>query len=404
MSSNNHCSQVDTNTSYTIAIQPIVDAQLCHVADELLYRANQSTHVANVVDDVQATARACAVAVYEIGLEKLCGSRQLFINASEAWLTNPDLTNLPSKQVVIEILENTPPTDDVLKALQAIKNLGYKLALDDFVLNSENQAFLPFCDIVKFDISLQVPEELIKTLLNDGFILLAERVETQDEFEYCKALGFTLFQGYFYERPQPQTSHSARRSASRANQMQLLSTLYSDNVKLADIGSLVARDPYLLHAIFKRANSAEKGSRHPISKLIDCLQILGLRELRTLVAIVMLAGNSPVSKLNLTKGLTRAFACEAVAKLRQLDEQEGFIVGLFSLMPAILGVSEELVADEIELGQPIEAAIKQRSGSLGQLLNDVESAEAQFSPQDIPADLILHSAAKARSLVDNHLS
>ena len=392
----------DSLSKYTIAIQPIVDVKLHHIADELLYRANNFIESATVIDDVQATARACAVAVYEIGLDDLCGPKSLFINASEGWLINPDLTGLPSQRIVIEILENTPATKEVLHALKNFKQLGYTLALDDFVLDSQNQAFLPFCDIIKFDISNKIPEKLVKKLIEGGFTLLAERVETREDFEYCKLLGFSLFQGYFYERPKSQASSSTRRSASHANQLQLLAILYRDNVKLSDISSLIARDPYLLHAIFKRANSAAKGTRQIQTKLIDCLQIIGLRELRTLVAIVMLAANSPASKLNLVKGLTRAFACEMMADHRNIDDQEGFITGLFSLMPAILDVSEEVVSREIKLGKTIEEAINNRSGSLGQLLNDVESAEKQFSPLDFPDNIMIQAAAKARTLVDCH--
>lgn len=361
MNSECNSTQVDATNKYTIAIQPIVDVNLRHIADELLYRANEAIQTATIFDNVQATARACAIAVYEIGLDKLCGSRLLFINASTEWLTNPSLAGLPSQQIVIEILEDTKPTKEVIDALHYIKSQGYKLALDDFILDEQNHAFLPFCDIVKFDISTPIPTELIKKLLKEGFTLLAERVETQEEFNKCKALGFSLFQGYFYERPKTQPALSARRSASQANQMQLLSYLYRNNVKLSEVGTLITRDPYLLNAIFKRANSAGRGSHRPATKLIDCLNIIGLRELRTLVTIVMLANNSPVSKLNLIKGLTRAFVCEMLASQRLLDEQESFIAGLFSLMPSILDISTEELSQELELGHLIETAITHRT-------------------------------------------
>lgn len=391
--------QTANTNEYTIAIQPIVDTQLRHVADELLYRANEKNQTADVFDSVQATARACAIAVYEIGLDKLCGTRQLFINASAEWLTNPDLTGLPSQQIVIEVLEDTPPTKEIIDALHYIKSQGYKLALDDFILDEYNHTFLPLCDIVKFDIANGLPQQLIKKLNKEGVTLLAEKVETQEEFEQCKALGFTLFQGYFYERPKTQPTQTARLSTSRANQMQLLSALYSDKGSLYEISALVARDPYLLSAIFKRANSAEKGSRRPTTKLMDCIHIIGLRELRTLVTIVMLANNSPVSKLNLIKGLTRAYACEMMADQRRLDEQESFIAGLFSLMPTILGISAERMNSEIRLGWLIEAALNQRKGPLGTLLNDVEAAENQLPPVDFPPDVMLQAASKARLLV-----
>ena len=157
---------------------------------------------------MQATARACAVAIYEIGLDKLCGQRKLFINASGEWLLNPDLGGLPQSQIVIEILEDTEVNDVLLSALRKLKHQGYTLALDDFELTDANRALLALADIVKFDISTGLPTALIQRLYKEGYTLLAERVETYEEFEKCKALGFSLFQGYFYQRPQVQTSCS----------------------------------------------------------------------------------------------------------------------------------------------------------------------------------------------------
>ncbi len=393
-----------TTDQYTIAIQPIVDARLQHVADELLYRGDCSAISAAVFDDVQATARACAVAIYEIGLDKLCGQRKLFINASGEWLLNPDLGGLPQSQIVIEILEDTEVNDVLLSALRKLKHQGYTLALDDFELTDANRALLALADIVKFDISTGLPTALIQRLYKEGYTLLAERVETYEEFEKCKALGFSLFQGYFYQRPQVQTTNTQRHSTSRANQMQLLAHLYSDRVRLPALSTLIARDPYLLNAVLKRANSAEKAAQHPVHKLLDCIHIIGLKELRTLVSIIMLAGNNPASKINLISGLTRAFACEALAEQRGLDEEEGFITGLFSHMPVIIGIDLETMLKELPLSQPIHQALIQRQGPLGELLAHIEATERGSPPADVPAELILQAAAEARTLMDSHIS
>ena len=397
--------QEETSTGhYTIAIQPIVNAQLHHVADELLYRGDFSAGTAAVFDDVQATARACAVAIYEIGLDKLCGQRKLFINASGEWLLNPDLDGLPKEQIVIEVLEDTAVSDALLTALRQLKTQGYTLALDDFELTDANRSLLALADIIKFDISTGLPKALIQRLYQDGYTLLAERVETYEEFEQCKALGFSLFQGYFYQRPQVQTTKTQRHSTSRANQMQLLAQLYSDKVRLPALSTLIARDPYLLNAVFKRANSAGKASQRPAYKLMDCIHIIGLKELRTLVSIVMLAGNNPASKINLTSGLTRAFACEALAEQRGLDEEEGFIAGLFSHMPVILGIDLDAMLQELPLSQTIHQALTLRQGRLGRLLTDIEASEQGSTSSNVPAELMLQAAAEARALMDTHIS
>ncbi|WP_404377643.1 EAL and HDOD domain-containing protein [Vreelandella aquamarina] len=363
-----------------------------------------SAQSAAVFDDVQATARACAVAIYEIGLDKLCGQRQLFINASEQWLLNPDLDGLPANQIVIEVLEDTQPSEPLIAALRQLKAKGYTLALDDFEPTSANSALLNLADIVKFDISVGLPVELIQRLYREGYTLLAERVETYADFERCKALGFRLFQGYFYQRPQVQATQTHRRSTSRANQMQLLAQLYSDKVRLPALSTLIARDPYLLNAVFKRANSAEKASQRPAYRLLDCIHIIGLRELRTLVSIVMLAGNSPASKINLISGLTYAFACEALALQRGLDEEESFIIGLFSYMPIILGVDLETMLQELPLSQTISRALTEHQGPLGELLRDIKACDQGVANPNVPAELILQAAAEARALMDSQIS
>ncbi|PRY65715.1 diguanylate phosphodiesterase [Vreelandella songnenensis] len=392
----------ENSNNYTIAIQPIVDSNLKHIADELLYRANDTSFSADISDDVQATARACAVAIYEIGIDSLCGQRQLFINASHQWLTDPDLQGLPADQIVIEVLEDTPATDKVIDSLKHLKQQGYTIALDDFILNESSEKLLPYCDIVKIDISTPVNTLLVSRLISQGFTLLAERVETQADFKACQLMGFTLFQGYFYEKPKTQPSSSIRRTASRANQLQLLASLYKERTNLSDIADLIIRDPYLLSATFKRANSADKGSRKPATRLINCLQMIGIRELRTLVSILMLASNSPASRLNLINGLTRGFTCERIAEQRNQDGQEGFIVGLFSLMPTILEIDLGTLLQEVRLGRAIEKALTVKEGSLGRLLKDVQAAEGGEPPKHFPTDTLLKAAAQARALIDAH--
>ncbi|MBZ5487970.1 EAL domain-containing protein [Halomonas aquamarina] len=392
----------NNNHNYTIAIQPIVDGDLKHIADELLYRANESSYSADISDDLQATARACAVAIYEIGIVSLCGQRQLFINASHQWLTDPDLRGLPADQIVIEVLENTPATDEVIASLQHLRQQGYTIALDDFVANEDSEKLLPYCDIVKIDISTPVDTDLVSRLLSRGVTLLAERVETQADFKACQQMGFTLFQGYFYEKPIIQASSSIRRTASRANQLQLLASLYKERTSLTDIADLIIRDPYLLSAIFKRANSADKGAHKPTARLVNCLQILGIRELRTLVSILMMASNSPASRLNLINGLTRGFTCELMAEQRNLDGQEGFIVGLFSLMPTIMETDLNTLLQEVRLGRDIEKALTSQAGALGRLLQDIQSAESGEPPSDFPTDALLRAAKQARMLIDAH--
>ncbi|WP_447896075.1 EAL and HDOD domain-containing protein [Vreelandella sp. GE22] len=390
--------------SYTIALQPIVDAHLNHVADELLYRGHFNDREAHIDDDVQATARACAVAIYEIGLNKLCGSRKLFINVSEQWLLNPDLHALPANQVVLEILETTPPTPEVKRALAGLKAQGYTLAIDDFQTDQNHESLLPYCDIIKLDISSGISNEMIASLKAHNVTLLAERVETREEFEHFKALGVSLFQGYFYERPTTQKTRNIRRSSPKAYQLRLIAKLYKPDVSISEIRSLIAQDPSMVDAVLRRTNSAWYALAQPSYKLNSCIQLLGINELRMMVTIILLANNSPANKLNLINGLTKALACEQVARKRRLDEEEGFILGLLSHMPIILNIDLSTLMQEISLGPMFFDALVERKGAMGMLLNDVESAESGNLLNGLSDSLLLGAAAQARSLVDNTLN
>ncbi|WNL40686.1 EAL domain-containing protein [Halomonas sp. PAMB 3264] len=393
----------EASKNYTIALQPIVDGQLRHVADELLYRGHFDATAASIDDDVKATARACSVAIYEIGLKKLCGARKLFVNVSEQWLLNPDLHALPANQVVLEILESTRPTQEVKKALERLKAQGYTLAIDDFQTQEDHQSLLEYCDIVKLDISSDITHEMIKSLQQQKLTLLAERVETREEFEHFKALGVTLFQGYFYERPTAQKTRYVRRSSPKANLLRLIAKLYKPEINMQEIRSLVAQDPYLVEAVLRRANSVWHALAKPSYKLSDCIQLLGVNELRTMVTIILFANNSPANKLNLIKGLTKALACEQVAKSRHMDDEEGFIIGLLSHMPVILNIDLDTLMKELNLGGSFWRTLITREGHFGAMLNDVESAESGIKLEGLPDSLILSAAARARSLIDNTL-
>ncbi|TVQ74698.1 MAG: EAL domain-containing protein [Oceanospirillales bacterium] len=242
--------------SYCLALQPICDLNLRHVADELLYRSSINAVSAIIHDPIQATARVCNVAFYETGIQALCGDRKLFFNAPRDWLLNPDLLPPDTDQVVIEVLEDVEGDQEVIDALQLIKSLGYKLALDDFVLTEKTLPLLDLADIIKLDIlhSLPTPEDL-QIYKEKGLTLLAERVEDHDIFEKCKALGFTLFQGYFYAKPVIDHSTAIKRGGNDGAQLQLLSELQKKELDYDALENLLAQDPQLCIRLLKMINS-----------------------------------------------------------------------------------------------------------------------------------------------------
>ncbi|MFG1489610.1 EAL domain-containing protein, partial [Oceanospirillum sp. HFRX-1_2] len=171
----------------------------------MLYRNNATTSNASVSSPHEATARVCTVAFMDIGIDRLADKHPVFINMTDEWLLKGDMLPEPAERIVLEVLEDIKPTPEVLASLKSLRARGYKIALDDFVLTQETKAFLPYADLIKLDVmacSIDVLEKRVSILKRLNVPLLAEKVETWDEFEACKAMGFTLFQGYFLSKPE----------------------------------------------------------------------------------------------------------------------------------------------------------------------------------------------------------
>lgn len=392
---------------YTIAVQPICNAQMAHVADELLYRLTPDCQSAVIRDATEATARACAVAFYEVGIEKLNTDRQLFINASREWLLNPDLAPLPPYRVVIEILEDVVASPEVLKAARHFRQRGYRIALDDFVLGEENAELIEVADIVKVDITQPPSAQALELLQRSGVILLAERVETHQDFDTYRELGFSLFQGYFFSRPKVLQDHRPKRSANQGARLKLLAYVFRDDFQVREVAELLSQDPYLVAAVFKRANSPAFHTSECARNLIQCINLLGMREIRTLITILVLARNGPVCQLALLQALTRAFMCEQLARhVSGLDPTEGFTIGLFSMMAPMLGMPLSEVLQEIPLAETAKAALLHGEGRWGSVLRVVTAHEtgnplsrSRFSRSQVN-DCHLEAATRARTLLD----
>lgn len=201
--------------NYCIALQPICDREMNHIADELLYRSSALTNAVNVSDDMLATARVTNIAFYEFGLERLVGHRKLFVNTPRDWLLNPSLLPPNPKQVVIEVLEDVEAEPQIIEALKSIRKKGYEVALDDFVFSSDNRALLDLATIVKIDQWQSISSDEVLFYKQKGLRLLAEKVEEIEDFEYLHGLGFDYFQGYFYAKPEMHRGTSRMRSSNQ---------------------------------------------------------------------------------------------------------------------------------------------------------------------------------------------
>ena len=392
--------QTIASANYCIALQAICDAQLRHVADEMLYRHNPDSHHASIECGLTATVRSCNTALLEIGLESLVGKRQLFFNAPREWLLDPDLLPPANDQLVIEVLESVVVDELLIQRLSELRAQGYRLALDDFVLTPETRPLLELADIIKVDVLQPLDEASLELYQQHGLQLLAEKVEDLQIFQRCESLGFTLFQGYFYARAEVHAKSHRNRESNYAAQMQLLEILYRPAPDFHELEHLLVQDPELCIALLKQANSAANRRMHNICSIRQALTVLGLQRLRQLVTMLMLARNGPASRLMLPQLLTRAAMCEALA--RQFSPQsldQAFTVGIFSLIHVLLGEPRQHLLDSLPLSADIKQAINHGEGEPGRILRLVLAHE-QGKLAGVSEDLITqlnHTYLQSRS-------
>ena len=366
---------IDSN--YCIALQPICDANMTHIADELLYRSNATATFAQIDDDLMATARVINATFLETGLKNLIGDRKLFFNAPKEWILRPELLPPHPEQVVIEVLESVTGEPEIIAALKEMRALGYDVALDDFVLNDATRPLLEVASIIKVDLLEPVIEADIAEYKRLGMRLLAEKVEDLSTFNRLKAMGFEMFQGYFYARPEVHKETSRKGRANNHNaQIRILSELQLNEPDYQRLENFIAQDPQLAYMLLKYVNSATFFLRHEITTIQQTLNMLGLNRLRSIVTTLMLANNGPPSRLLLPQALTRASMCEYLAQENNnIDPRSAFMMGLISMMDALMGMDMLDLMAQLPLSLEIKDAIMLGEGHLGELLNLVIAFE-----------------------------
>jgi len=338
-----------------------------------------------VIDNASATAAVIAHAE-ELGLERVVGDRLAFLNIDEVVLASGMLEVLPPARVVLEILETVPATDTVLGQIAALKARGYRFALDDIVAADEGtRALAEFSDVLKIDISAIPPESLagvIQDMGSGGKRLLAEKVETQAQFEDCLALGFHYFQGYFFARPLILTGKKL--APSELALLNLLSLLNSD-ADTAEIELAVKRDGVVSMNLLRLVNTPASGASRTVSSVSQAVMVLGRAQLQRWIQILLYAQggqprmDSPLLQLATRRGKLIELLVRQLGHGRDAGET-GFTVGLLSLMHTLYGVPMTEVLERIAVDPAVRLALLERKGELGVLLRAVELAEESASP------------------------
>jgi EAL and modified HD-GYP domain-containing signal transduction protein len=352
--------------------QPIYNRKLDVIGYELLYRSSQENR-AQFLDGDQATGEVIINTFLDLGLENIAGRYPAFVNLSRSFLVGDKPLPFSHKRVVLEILEDTVPDAALIDALRRLVQAGYILALDDFVYRPELEPLLELAHIVKLDVygtPSDVLAQRVAQLRPRKLRLLAEKVETHEEFERCKQLGFDYFQGYFFSKPNIMRGRS--RPANRMALMNLLAELQNPDTDINKLEALVAQDAALTYRLLRYANSPCVAIRRKVESLRRALVIIGANTIKNWITLILFTRIDDKPRELVVTALVRARMCELLGAAQHHDGLDRFFtVGLLSAMDALMDQTMEEVLDELPLVDEVKAALRSRDGKLGQVLEQV---------------------------------
>jgi EAL and modified HD-GYP domain-containing signal transduction protein len=403
-----------TQNDVFVARQPIYDSAMAVMAYELLYRPSQSETQARVTDPRQATLEVISSAALEIGLDRLSGGQPVHINFPMELLVDvPDLP-LPPNLVVIEVLEDVRAEPAVIAGIRKLRARGHRIALDDYSPQVSDPRLLEYADIVKLEISHPPAAELaqlVKELKPRGVQLIAENVETPEDFESCIALGFTGFQGYFLQHPQ--IFRAKRVPSSRLGTLRLVASLSNEQYSVDEIELLISQNVSMSYHVLRCINSSYYNLPRKIDSVRQAIVILGVDHLRQLCSLLCLQGFDDRPPSLFVNAMTRARMCEQLGRLGGAKETGPyFITGLFSLLNAMVGMPTQKIVEELPLSPAVSRALVAGEGDLGKALKCTRAYERaawdHVTYGNLPPSLIraayvdaLFWAEQARSLLSS---
>jgi c-di-GMP-related signal transduction protein len=340
--------------------QPILDRGRNVVGYELLFRSSLA-NFCDLSDDVMATSQVIVNAVLGVGLDRLLGGKPAFINFDRTLLLGDWSTLLPPEKCVIEILETVAPDREVLAACHNLRQQGYALALDDCLDDERTAAFAPFVDILKVDFlqtSAAQQQTLARRYQKLKIRMVAEKVETEADFRRALQSGYTYFQGYFFARPT--VLQAARVPASQMSGLRLIKQIQREELDFRAIEDLIRCDVSFSHSLLTYLNSAAFTWADRVESVRHGLLLLGSAELRKwawMASLSSLGQSRP--RVLMAQVLMRGRFCEAIACSARLSlgESDPFLLGMFSLLDAILGRPLQGILDDLNISRNIRNAL-----------------------------------------------
>lgn len=354
-----------------LARQAIFDEALQVYAYELLYADNNPPD-SGQMDDNAASSQVMINAFLDVGIEILSENKPSFIPVSRDFLVGRLPLPFPPQAVVLQLPATLAVDDELTAGLRHFSSAGYLLALDGVTFEATDSALLELVDIVKVAIDRCDPDTLadgVKDLATRGVQLIAQHVESRDEFSLCVAAGFTHFQGGFVATPEAVSSRVLKPSS--ISLMKILQLLENPDCDIAVLENLISQDVTLSYKILRIINSAFYGFRRKIDSVKQAVVSLGLKVIRDWFIVISLTDieDKPRELIFLT--LQRARMMQSLAEIMSLNKDTGFTIGLFSSIDAIMDQPMDEILQALPLSDEIVDALSTREGPFGQLLNVV---------------------------------
>jgi EAL and modified HD-GYP domain-containing signal transduction protein len=357
-----------------IARQPILNREQNTHGYELLFRSGPENCFMNTDPDM-ATVSTIDFSLLSVS-SALTSGLPAFINCTHNILAHDLITLLPRDRVVVEVLEDVIADEEIIGACERLRRAGYLIALDDYVPCADTMRLLPFADIVKVDfLATNAAQQaaIAADMRRRGIRLLAEKIETREQFNFASQLGYHYFQGYFFSKPQLLTMQDI--PCSQLAYIQILSVANRDDYDVNELERVILREPSLCYRLLRYLNSAAFGL-FPIRSIRHALSLLGQREIQkwvSIVVVISVGGDRPTELIAST--LTRARTCETLSRFCGVDSSAAFMVGVMSLMDAILDRPMDTVISQLPLTAECKDALRGSTTALGRLLQLATSCE-----------------------------
>jgi c-di-GMP-related signal transduction protein len=342
-----------------LARQPIFTTNRIVYGYELLFRSGPENSYTSTQPDFAAASSTDSLLLF--GIERFTDGRRAFINCTREFLIRDYPTLLPRDRIVVEILETVRIDDQVIAACRRLKEAGYFIALDDFVDSPEWRALVPFADFLKVDLLITPPAEqkrLVDSYSRTGIALLAERVETYQDFHRTLDWGYTYFQGYFFARPQMLTRHDI--PAYKLQYLRVLQAANQPQMNIHSIAERIKEESSLSYRLLRYLNSPAFPILTEVRSIPHALSLLGEQGIRrwvSLVAIACMGEGKPVELVMLPLIRARFLELLAVPARMESSASDLFLLGLLSVIDAILDMKMSDVLREIPIHEDIRGAL-----------------------------------------------